>query len=183
MCKILHIFFVVFLANFLIDLLLLFQFNKDMKQKMSMRSSSDENSDLLQKKKNMNRMVLIRSIVFILSHASQFFVAVIAILKKKSLGLLCFYGFTWFVCNLINELAHFFGILTMMLQFYIFLFFNRNFRENFDDRWKFLKYRPRIMRSLKNLHSFSVRVLILHETESTVIFLERTRLLGQYKKD
>ena len=132
---------IIFLANLLIDLLLLFQFNKEMKQKMSMRSSNDDNSDLLHKKKNMNRMVLIRSIVFVLSHVSQFVTTVVVIVKKKSLGLLCFYGFSWFVCNLIGELAHFFGILTMMLQFYIFLFFNRNFRESFDDRWKCLKER------------------------------------------
>jgi len=131
----------LFLLNILIDLSLLYHFNKDIAHKMKMRPQNADKSDLIKSKKNINRMVLISGLVFFFSSCPQFVILLLAIVWRDSaLRRLCFFNFKY-ICSLLKDLAQFFSVFTMMFQFYIFLIFNKNFRESFNDRWSVFKQR------------------------------------------
>jgi hypothetical protein len=130
----------IFFLNILIDISLLYHFNKDIDHKMKIRAHNADNSDLVKSKKNTNRMVVLSGLVFLLSSFPEFFILIFNFIFRSKIRLICLTDLHY-ICDLFNDLAQFFSIFTMLFQFYIFLIFNKNFRESFNDRWTSIKQR------------------------------------------
>jgi hypothetical protein len=131
----------LFFLNILIDISLIYHFNKDIDHKMKIRAQNADNSDLVKSKKYTNRMVVLSGLVFFLSSFPQFAVLILNfVFRGEFLDKFCFTNL-YYMCNLFDDLAQFFSIFTMLFQFYIFLIFNKNFRESFNDKWTSIKQR------------------------------------------
>ena len=144
-CKLLDIFKLInksfngiflFVLNFAIDVFILKHFNKDIDHKIEIRSGDADISDLIKKKKKVNRMVIINSTIYFISHVPEFVVSVLLISFKKEIYKIC--G-NQGICDLINEEAQFFNSISIMMNFYVLLLFDKNFRESFDNLKENLK--------------------------------------------
>ena len=117
-----------FLINIFLDFLMLKHFNKEIEHKMQLRNHNEDNSDLIKKKKNVNRMIIANSTIFFFSHAPEFLVSALLIFFRKKIKPFCTFQLS---CDLINEEAQFFNSTSIVLNFYVFLTFDKNFRESF----------------------------------------------------
>ena len=81
-------------------------------------------------------MVIINSTIYFISHVPEFVVSVLLISFKKEIYKIC--G-NQGICDLINEEAQFFNSISIMMNFYVLLLFDKNFRESFDNLKENLK--------------------------------------------
>jgi len=131
----------IFFLNIIIDLSLIYHFNKDIDHKMKIRAENADNSDLVKSKKNTNKMVVLSGLAFFVSSFPQFLILILNfVFRAKFSRTICLTDLHY-ICSLFNDLPEFFTVLTMLFQFYIFLAFNKNFRESFNDRWTRFKQR------------------------------------------
>ena len=121
----------LFILNFGIDVFMLKSFTREIDHKIEIRSYNADNSDLIKKKKKINRMVMTNCTIFFFAHAPEFLMSVLLIVFKKKISQFC--G-TKLACDLLNKEAEFFNIISIMLNFYVFLIFDKNFQESFEQR-------------------------------------------------
>ena len=101
-----------------------------MRNKMRNLVDLDSHKSIQKSKKNVNRMVLINSIIYIVSHMPEFLVTLILIVNAKKISEFSKYRFS---TDLLNEEAAFFSLVSITGQLYIFLIFDKNFKESFKD--------------------------------------------------
>ena len=117
---------VCFVLNIAFDLFLLKYFNQDIRHKMHTRNKGTDNSDLEKKRKNVNRMIFVNGILFVVSHLPEFVSAIVLVVKRQTLFVFCYYRK---ICDdLFNEEAQVFSLISVVFQFYIFAIFNKNFQ-------------------------------------------------------
>ena len=113
----------------LIDLCLLRNYYKHIENKLRhLVLEPDHLRNIQENKKNINRMILWNSFIYMLAHLPEFVSSFLLIRYAKKISLFCMYEIS---CDLINEEAEFFSLFSIVAQFYIFLRFNKNFCASF----------------------------------------------------
>jgi hypothetical protein len=125
-----------FVFNIALDLFMLKYFNQAIDHKISLRKSNADNTDLFNKKKKINRLVILNGILFFISHMPEFIIAVLLLSFREKITHFCTHQIP---CDLLNEEAQFFYLISIMCTFYLFLIFDRNFKESFHSRMKQFK--------------------------------------------
>jgi hypothetical protein len=111
-------------------------FNQAIDHKISLRNLNADNTDLLNKKKKVNRLVILNGILFFISHMPEFIIAILLLSFREKITNFCTHQIP---CDLLNEEAQFFNLISIMCTFYLLLIFDRNFKESFHSRVKQLK--------------------------------------------
>ena len=70
------------------------------------------------------------SFIYVLSHLPEFVVTLLLIVYSREILNFCNF---YLSCDMINEEAEFFGLISILGQFYIFLIFDKNFCSSFND--------------------------------------------------
>ena len=91
----------------------------------------------IKKKENLNKMVILNGIVYFLSHMPKFVTTLLIVVFAARLRKFCQERMS---CDLINEEAEFFVLISMIGNFYIFKGFNTSFGESYLDLKTRLKY-------------------------------------------
>ena len=121
---------VLVVFNILVDILLLLNFHKHMKNKARYVIDMDHHKAIQNSKKNINRMVFANSLIYIVSHLPEFLATLLLIVHTRKIARFCAFKLS---CDLLNEEASCFALISIVCQFYIFLVFNRSFSESFRD--------------------------------------------------
>ncbi len=93
-------------------------------------------SEIKKLKKNLNKMILTNGCMFALAHLPEFVITILLVSCRKYLTNFCTEKLS---CDLINEEAQFFCLISISFQFFIFLKFNKSFRESFNDLFSWNK--------------------------------------------
>ena len=83
-----------------------------------------------EKSKKVTRMVFINNAVYFVSHVPSLVVTLFLIVYSKRMAQFCTERIS---CDILNEEAEVFILVSMISNFFIFLYFNRNFNESFFD--------------------------------------------------
>jgi hypothetical protein len=116
------------ILNILIDLILLVKFKHYMDGKLKHISDEAQRKIIEKSKKNINRMILFNGFIYIISHLPEFTMTLVLIIYAKKISNYCLNKFS---CDLLNEEAEFFGLISIVFQFYIFKIFDKNFKSSF----------------------------------------------------
>jgi hypothetical protein len=119
---------ILFLLSIGIDLFLLKYFHLNIDHKIRLRNIHADNSDLIKKKKKVNRMVLASGVVFFISHMPEFVVTIINLAFNRYISVCLYMRFS---CELLSEISQFFGLISINFTFFLLLIFDNNFRESF----------------------------------------------------
>ncbi len=114
--------------NLFFDIILLKQFDKNMKKKVHLETSLNRMKDIKKKTKKLTKMVVVNGILYFISHAPEFVSTLLLLIFSKKLLHFCNERIS---CDIINEEAEFFIIISMISNFFIFKHFNKNFRDSF----------------------------------------------------
>ena len=117
------------ILNTIFDVILLKNFHKNMKKKSLHIVDLNQHTNIQKSKKNVNRMILCNSIMYSISHLPEFITSILLLIFAKQVSRFCNF---YVSCDLINEEAEFFSLVSMVFQFYIFIIFDRNFKESFN---------------------------------------------------
>ena len=74
-------------------------------------------------------MILFNSFIYVLSHLPEFIITLLLIIYSKNISNFCKNKFS---CDLLNEEAEFFGLISIVCQFYVFKIFDKNFKRSFN---------------------------------------------------
>lgn len=129
---------IFFVLNLIIDFLLIKHFNRNLDKKSMittiqsemMPAASADDTEISKKKQNLNHMVLTNGFVYLMSHLPEFLIALIRISFEKKIAHFCTEKLS---CDLINQEAEVFTLISIVSQLYIFLWFNKNFQSSRDD--------------------------------------------------
>ena len=91
---------------------------------------ADHHSSIQKSKKNINRMILFNSFLYMLSHLPECFMSIFLIVKAKVFLNFCSNNVS---CDLLNEEASFFSLFSIVFQFYIFKSFDKNFKASYEN--------------------------------------------------
>ena len=75
-------------------------------------------------------MILFNSFIYIVSHLPEFLVTLLLIVYSKKISNFCNDKFS---CDLLNEEAEFFCLISIVCQFYVFKIFDKNFKRSFEE--------------------------------------------------
>ena len=102
---------------------------RDVKNKLKLTKINKTITSAINNLNNVNRMVLINSILFFIAYSPEFITNILLIVFNNYLFLFC----TRYVsCADFNELAEFFNFFIISFQFFIFKKFNKLFNVNFQ---------------------------------------------------
>ena len=132
---------ILFIFNIALDLLMLKYFNQVIDHKISLRNPSADNTDLLNKKKKVNRLVIVNGILFFISHMPEFIISILLLSFRDKITHFCTHQIP---CDLVNDEAEFFNLISIMCTFYLLLIFDRNFEESFYSKLKQFKMKLNI---------------------------------------
>jgi len=130
-----------FVIVILIDLFLLHYFNKQMSAKLTHTTDKAKQAELEAKKKSTNQMIIINGCITALAHLPEFVITILLVCFRQFLTRFCT---EYLSCDLINEEAQFFCLISMTFQFFIFMKYNKSLRESFLDllscgkKWKII---------------------------------------------
>ena len=116
--------------NVLIDLILLTKFKQHMESKLKQINDLAQHKLIEKSKKNLNRMILFNSFIYVLSHLPEFLVTLLLIIYSKAISNFCKNKFS---CDLLNEEAEFFCLISIVCQFYVLRNFDKNFKRSFEE--------------------------------------------------
>ena len=119
---------VVVILNFLVDLCLIKVFNKEINTKMKMKLSTHKVDELMKKKENLSKMVIVNGLIYFVSHMPKCVTTLLLVVFTSKLRMFCIERIS---CDLLNEEAEFFALFSMISNFYIFKYFNPNFQESY----------------------------------------------------
>ena len=118
--------------NFFLDLFLIKTIKKKMENKKKINGINNFESIEEQNKKKikLNKMVILNLTLYLISHFPGFFVSLILIIFSDKFKNFCVFKQP---CDLINEEAQFFGIISISFQFFIFYYFNNKMNKSFQE--------------------------------------------------
>ena len=117
------------LISVIIDVLLIRFSSRLLKNKQSLASTAEHLNEALRYKEKVNKMIITNGTLYFVSHVPEFVVTVMLIVYEKKLADFCLGMFS---CTKMIELAQSFNILSISLQFFIFLMFDKNFLKGFS---------------------------------------------------
>ena len=122
------------ILNITVDIFLVKNFNSHLRKKSHLKNDEiidlDSHKDIKLKKKNLNRMIVINGLVYTMSHVPEFISSVLLVVYGNKIAVFCFEKLS---CDLINEEAAFFGLISIVFQFVIFYIFDKNFYGSYLD--------------------------------------------------
>ena len=118
------------LLNILIDLTLMVKFKKLMDGKLSQINDLAQRTLIEKSKKNLNRMILFNGFIYIVSHLPAFTITLLLVIYSKKIANFCFNKFS---CDLLNEEADVFSLISIVCQFYVFKNFDKHFKRSFNE--------------------------------------------------
>ena len=118
------------LSNITIDIVLLKNFHTILNNKARHLVDDEQHMNIQKSRKNVNRMIFVNSLLYIVSHLPESLTTLLLIMYSKKIVNFCQFNFS---CDLLNEEAAFFSLLSMMGQFYVFRIFDKNFRASYQD--------------------------------------------------
>jgi hypothetical protein len=119
------------LLSLFLDIFLFKTFKKEMEGKRKMLNSTKNSGDDLDKKQDdVIKMVITNGLVYFLAHMPVFLTSILLISFSNNMFKFCSYKFS---CDIINEIAKFHCLISMFLQFFIFLRYNSVFKNSFKD--------------------------------------------------
>lgn len=118
--------------NIIIDIVLIRRLHRHLEEKTSLTQivTTDYHKNIKKTKKRVNRMVFLNSCLYIISHLPEFLTTLLLIVYSTKIAKFCMFNFS---CDLINEEAEFFSLISISCQFFIYRVFDRNFKASFDD--------------------------------------------------
>ena len=120
---------IVFLViSVFIDIGLIRFTNLNLQRKRALFASQEVSPALAQAKKLkviVNKMIVTNGLLYFVSHAPEFVTTVLLFIFGKHLSELCM---TVFSCVELNEMAQVFNFVSLSLQFFVFTYFDKNFR-------------------------------------------------------
>ena len=75
-------------------------------------------------------MLLVNGCIYVLSHVPEFLASLLLIVFAKEMSIYCAHRFS---CDLVNEEAASFSLISIVCQFYVFKVFDKNFKQSFSD--------------------------------------------------
>jgi hypothetical protein len=114
--------------SLVIDVLMIRFSSKILKEKRALNSPHLE--DAIKFKTKLNKMIITNASLFFISHIPEFLVTLLLIIFKNTLFEFCFNGFS---CFELIEMAQTFHFISIGFQFFIFLKFDRNFLNSFQE--------------------------------------------------
>jgi len=115
--------------NILIDLTLLVKYKHHMNRKLKHINDVAQRKVIHKSKKNINRMILVNSLIYIVSHLPEFVMTLLLFIYSTKMESFCNNKFS---CDFLNEEAEFFGLISIVCQFYIFKIYDKNFKKSFS---------------------------------------------------
>ena len=115
--------------NVIIDVSLLRDYGIDIRKKLQMDFNRNKIEELKLKKKKVSKMVLVYGLIFFVSHVPEFFTTILLIGFAEKIKHFCNQKLS---CDLINEEAEFFNLISIVCNLFIF----RKFDSNFKDSWR-----------------------------------------------
>jgi hypothetical protein len=112
---------------------------------------ADHHKNIQKSKKRMNRMIFVNSLLYVLSHMPEFITSILLIVYSKEIVKFCSNNVS---CDLLNEEAAFFSLISIVCQFYVFKSFDLNFKESYRD----IKSRFNRTKKLEQIHTVSESV-------------------------
>jgi hypothetical protein len=116
--------------NLIIDLVLLKNFHKHLDKKLRQILDIDHKMKIEKAKKKINRMIFFNTFLYLLSHLPEFLTALVLIVYANRISDFCQNNFS---CDLLNEEAEFFSLISIVCQFYVFRIFDKNFKMSYLD--------------------------------------------------
>ena len=95
-----------------------------------MEINNTKRDEFKKKKKKIMKMVLLNGALYLMSHFPVFITTILLLVFAKSLNHFCNERIS---CDLINEIADFFILISMITNFFIFNCFNKCFSESLED--------------------------------------------------
>jgi hypothetical protein len=125
------------ILSIVIDIFLVYVFRKEMKQKSMLEVNKNKGEEFKKKTEKVTKMVFINNVVYFVSHFPSFIITLFLILYSKRMAKFCTERIS---CDILNEEAEVFLLVSMISNYFMFLYFNRNFNESFQDlKYRFLK--------------------------------------------
>jgi hypothetical protein len=118
------------ILNIIMDIFLLKNFHKILSIKSRHLVNIEHRAHIKDSKKNLNRMVLFNSFLYIFSHLPESLTTLMLIVYARKIANFCQFNFS---CDLINEEGEFFSLISIVCQFYVFRIFDKNFKASFLD--------------------------------------------------
>jgi hypothetical protein len=118
--------------NFFMDMSLIkiIKRNMENKKKTNAKKKLESIEEEKNKKIKLNRMVVLNLSLYLISHLPGFIVSLILIIFSNKLKNFCQFKLS---CDLINEEAQFFFIISITFQYFIFNYFNKKFNDSFQE--------------------------------------------------
>ena len=117
------------ILNLTIDLILVKGFKQEIRRKVKLGIHDLKKlEDLKQKELKLIKMIIINGSIYFMSHIPECLTTLLLIIYKNKLTSFCFSRLS---CDLINEQAEFFILISMVANFFIFKTFNITFHESF----------------------------------------------------
>ena len=116
--------------NMLIDFILLIKFQRYMNSKLRQINDLTQRNSIEKSKKHLNHMIFFNGFIYIFSHLPEFIMTLLLIIYSKKVANFCNYKFS---CDLLNEEAEFFSLISIVCQFYVFKIFDKHFKRSFDE--------------------------------------------------
>jgi hypothetical protein len=127
----------------IIDISLIRFTNQYLKSKVNLIKDEKHLYDIVKYKQKLNKMIITNGSLYFFSHVPEFLVTIMLIAYRKRLAQFCYFFFT---CAELIEMAQAFSFVSVGAQFFIFLYFDHNFKESLMDLIK----RPRPKKDFKN---------------------------------
>jgi hypothetical protein len=142
-----------------IDLFLLKNFHKHLEDKSTVLHDTENKLIIQKSKKNANRMIIATNIIYFLAHMPEFIINILHISYFKKISKFC----QKISCDILNEEAQFFSLISIVCQFYIFVKFKRSFKSSLSDLFaRYFAHKPKISpNNTSQLYSIELRNLNL----------------------
>ena len=135
----------LFVLNIVIDICLYRVFKRQLESKRHVRGdflTTELHEDLKRKQIRLNKLIFANGILYLVSHLPEFITSILLIIFAEKISFFCSYQYS---CDLFNENASFFNVISIVLQFYLYLCFNKNFLNGF---WRLTRLNADLMEAL-----------------------------------
>jgi hypothetical protein len=134
---------ILFLLNLIIDICLYKSFKGQLESKRLAKGhflTSEHHEELKSKQIRLNKMIFFNGILYFISHFPEFLTTILLIAFSKKLSEFCAFQFS---CDLFNENASFFNLISIVSQYFLYMSFNQNFHAGFQNLMGILFGKPK----------------------------------------
>jgi hypothetical protein len=112
----------------LVDIFLARFTNKSLKKKLALLVDEKHKNEAIMHRNKITKMILINGTIYILSHVPAFVITILLIIFKNDLADFCFYYISF---TELMDIPESFCLISICLQFFIFIRFDQNFEISF----------------------------------------------------